>query len=112
MEADRLVVGTVAKSFPIANEKLWVETPSNHGRGDNVIVAVCICSLGYVKKLPTFTRESNSKLSVASSKLGRGVIRTGSERCAQLLSVEETQNLLDRQQAAPLGPQCLIRSVG
>jgi hypothetical protein len=51
MKADILVVGTIPEAFPITNKKLRVEAPSNDGCGDNIIVAIYICSLGYVKEL-------------------------------------------------------------
>lgn len=65
MQADRLIIRTISKSFSISYQKLWVEAPSNDRAGDNVIIAVNICSLGYLEELTASARESSSELLVA-----------------------------------------------
>lgn len=79
-----MVVGTVAKSFAVPNEKLGVETPSDHRASDNIVVAVRICSLGYIKELTSSTRESSPEWSVTWSNLGDATYRFRAVRSASV----------------------------
>jgi hypothetical protein len=61
VQADGLIVGTVPEALSVAYQKLRVETPSNDGASDNIIVTVGICSLGDIKELSASVRESSSR---------------------------------------------------
>jgi hypothetical protein len=61
MQADGLVVCAIAEAFPITNKQLRIEAPCNHRSCDDIDITIGICSLGYVKKLPTFARVSCPK---------------------------------------------------
>jgi hypothetical protein len=69
MQTNGLIVGAVSETLSISDEELWVETPSNDRASDDVIVAIGICALRYIKELPSFAREAGSASLVAHKKL-------------------------------------------
>lgn len=50
MQADRLVVGTIAKSFAVPDKQLRVECPTDHRGSDNVIFTIDVCSIRNVEE--------------------------------------------------------------
>jgi hypothetical protein len=64
MQADGLVVSTVAEPFSIPNQEFGIETPGNHGGSYHVIVAVNTRSLRNIEELPTLARKPCPELSV------------------------------------------------
>lgn len=50
-----MVIRAIAKSLSVSNEQLRIETPSNHGSGDDIVITVGVGSLGYIKKLSPST---------------------------------------------------------
>jgi hypothetical protein len=67
-----LIVGNVPETFPIPDEQFGVKTPRNHRSGDDIVVAVRICSLRNVEELSALTRVPGSvKLSGKKRELER-----------------------------------------
>lgn len=65
MQTDGLVIRAIAKSLPIANKQFRVETPCHYRSRDYIVVAIRICSLGYIEELPAPTGISRPESSVS-----------------------------------------------
>ena len=101
-----MIVGAISKPLSVTYEQLGIETPRNDRACDNIIIAIGVRSLGYVKEQSATTRKSSS------GKLGnlhgeKNFKHTSSKQCAQLLSKEETRHPQYRQQADPSDPRYL-----
>ena len=60
MQTNRLIIGTIAESLPVADEQFGVEGPANYGGGDEIVVTVYIGALGNVEELAAAAGESGS----------------------------------------------------